>query len=243
MEFRLPESTQAIIFDLDGTLRTSEPGGDRFLLDHAASLGMRFSEKQIIATRQWAHQYWATSDLLREDIDTFGRNNATFWGNYTYRTLKKLGATEEEAAELTPKLRAHMDEHYQPEDLIPEDVYPTLEALKSAGLTLGLITNRGDAVDEYLVEKKLAEYLDFYFAAGEIGVWKPEPGIFFYGMGLAKSKPSNTLYIGDNYYADIVGARNAGMFPILIDREKIFPDADCATINEIGDLVGMLQVA
>ena len=27
--------------------------------------------------------------------------------------------------------------------------------------------------------------------------------------------------------ADIVGARNAGLTPILIDRRNIFPDADC----------------
>jgi len=59
-------------------------------------------------------------------------------------------------------------------------------------------------------------------------------------MGLARSLPEETLYIGDNYYADVVGAQEAGMVAVLIDRERIFPDPDCPTIYEIGELPGLL---
>ena len=47
--------------------------------------------------------------------------------------------------------------------------------------------------------------------------------------------------MGDDYYADILGARNAGLVPILIDRRDIFPDADCQVIKEIGELISFLS--
>ncbi|MDE7309455.1 MAG: HAD hydrolase-like protein [Lachnospiraceae bacterium] len=35
---------------------------------------------------------------------------------------------------------------------------------------------------------------------------------------MAQLKPEETWYIGDNYECDIVGARNAGLFPVWYTR-------------------------
>lgn len=243
----LPELFQdkptTIIFDLDGTLRESVPGGDSFMLDYAVSLGVVCSPECYINSRQWAHQYWASSECLLLDEKTYGKGEAAFWENYARRTLESIGAPAEQVEKLSPLLHAHMYENYRPQDLIPEDVIPTLVTLREAGLTLGLLTNRTHPVDEYLAEVGLAEHLEFYIAAGQVGSWKPEPEIFYYSMGMARSYPRQTIYIGDNYYADIVGARNAGITPILIDRDRVFPDADCFVIYEISELLNVLQLA
>jgi putative hydrolase of the HAD superfamily len=231
-----------IIFDLDGTLRESIPMGDRFMLEHAISLGVNCTEECLIAVRQWGHRYWASSENLTIDEETYGRGEPAFWENYARRTLENLGASQEQVLELAPKLHQHMFENYHPEDCIPEDVVPTLNKLREAGFTLGVLTNRTDPVGEYLARINLADHLDFCLAAGEIGVWKPDPGIFYYAMGLAGSLPEKTIYIGDNYYADIIGAREVGMTGILIDREQIFPDADCPTIYQIGELLPLLEI-
>ncbi|NIW43325.1 MAG: HAD-IA family hydrolase, partial [Gammaproteobacteria bacterium] len=223
-----------IIFDLDGTLRESVPGGDQFMLEYATSLGVECSPECFIATRQWAHRYWASSEYLMMDQETYGRGETAFWENYARRTLESLGAPAEQVKKLSPLLHAHMAENYRPEDTIPEDVIPTLVKLKDAGLTVGLLTNRTNPADEYLGKVGLADYLDFYISAGQVGVWKPDPEIFYYSLGTARALPQQSVYIGDNYYADIVGARNAGLNPVLIDRERVFPDADCPVIYEIG---------
>jgi FMN phosphatase YigB (HAD superfamily) len=49
-------------------------------------------------------------------------------------------------------------------------------------------------------------------------------------------KPEQAVYIGDNYFADVVGARNAGIEPILIDPVNLFPEANCTVIGSLGDL-------
>ena len=128
-----------------------------------------------------------------------------------------------------------MAENYHPADIIPEDVIPTLRQLKDAGLSIGLLTNRTDSPAEYLEKVGLAGELDFHIAAGQIGSWKPDPESFYYSMGMANSIPQETVYIGDNYYADVIGARSAGIHP-----ERIFPDPDCSVIYEIGELPGIL---
>ena len=239
----LEEKPTTIIFDLDGTLRESVPGGDRFMLEYAAFLGILCNPECVIATRQWAHQYWASSECLMLDEKTYGMGETAFWENYARRTLQTLGAPAEQVEKLSPLLHAHMSENYRPQDIIPDDVIPTLIKLREAGFTLGLLTNRTQPADDYLTSVGLAEHLEFYISAGQVGVWKPDPEIFYYSMGAARSLPEQTIYIGDNYYADVVGARKVGMTPILIDRERIFPQPDCPVIYEIGDLLGLFQLA
>jgi HAD superfamily hydrolase (TIGR01549 family) len=233
--------TSTILFDLDGTLRESVPLGDRFMLEFAISLGAVCNENCMREIRQWGHRYWASSECLTLDEETYGKGEPAFWENYARRTLEKIGAAPGKVREWAPLLHQHMFENYQPEDIIPEDVIPTLKELKKAGFTLGLLTNRTDPVDEYLEKIGLANYLDIYLAAGEVGVWKPDPCIFYYIMGMAGALPEETIYIGDNYYADILGARNAGIEGILIDRERIFPKADCQTIYDIRELLPILE--
>jgi putative hydrolase of the HAD superfamily len=51
-----------------------------------------------------------------------------------------------------------------------------------------------------------------------------------------------TIYIGDNYYADVVGARRAGLRPVLYDPQGVFPEADCAIIKSFDELNSILKV-
>ena len=67
--------------------------------------------------------------------------------------------------------------------------------------------------------------------------WKPDPAIFEHAVFLAESDGDTTVYIGDNYYTDVLGAQNAGILPILYDPRNIFPDIDCEKITSIGDLL------
>jgi FMN phosphatase YigB (HAD superfamily) len=48
--------------------------------------------------------------------------------------------------------------------------------------------------------------------------------------------------VGDNYYADVVGARAAGLRPILYDPRGIFPEPDCETIKSFDELKSILKV-
>jgi FMN phosphatase YigB (HAD superfamily) len=49
-------------------------------------------------------------------------------------------------------------------------------------------------------------------------------------------EPGQAVYVGDNYFADVIGAQRAGMRAVLIDPEGLFPEADCPVIHKISEL-------
>ena len=230
------EGITTILFDLDGTLRQSIPAGRDIFMDFAASLGLTADTENRRKIGQWAHQYWANSECLMNDKKTFNTENGEFWQNYAKRQFEVLGISSEQAIAWAPEAQVHMRKNFNPDDVIADDVYETLQALKDAPYRLGLVTNRSNPVDEYLIEKGLKNYFDFSFSAGEVGSWKPQPEIFHHALNLAQAEAIETIYVGDNYYADVIGARNVNILPVLLDPDNVFPDADCTVIQSIGEL-------
>ena len=60
---------------------------------------------------------------------------------------------------------------------------------------------------------------------------------------MADVSASQAIHVGDSYEADVVGARNVGITPVLIDREGLYPTADCHRINNLLLLLEMLGEA
>jgi FMN phosphatase YigB (HAD superfamily) len=46
--------------------------------------------------------------------------------------------------------------------------------------------------------------------------------------------------VGDNWFADVVGAKAAGLTPVLYDPRGIFDDPECAVIRSFDELPRLL---
>ncbi|MBS1250913.1 MAG: Pyrophosphatase PpaX [Chloroflexi bacterium] len=238
----LDNSTTTILFDLDGTLLFHTPSSLDVFLQILAEKG--FEHTQTIETwrqlRRWIHYYWGTSPELAGDIRIFGKSGElteAFWANYLRKKLLMAGVPEAEADELLPQITPLMDARYQPQGRVPGEVPPTLDTLTKEGFTLGLVSNRSDPFQEEIEELGLAEFFDFAITAGEVGSWKPDKQIFHHALGLAGSSAKETIYVGDNYYADILGAQGVGIRPILVDPKGVFPDVECMMIDSVERLL------
>ena len=243
MERSLPSENgiQAILFDLDGTLRHSRPSANHTIIDFAVQLGIPDGIDKRLHTLRWIHYYWAQSPELIEDKNKFGELNEQSWTHFIFRTLVSFECTLEEAVDLAPVLYRRMIDDYEAEDWVPEDVPETLQHLTNAGYPLGVVSNRMNAFDDLLADLGLCEYFDFTLAAGDVNAWKPDPAIFNQAVEWLGVLPEQILYLGDNFYADVVGARRAGLKPVLIDPEGIFPDADCTIVNQVNELIPLLN--
>ena len=234
------DTIRAILFDLDGTLRHNKPSSVHAFFDYAVNFGLSDSmEKRKSATR-WAHYYWAQSEDLANDLRIYQEMDDPFWTNYSRRNLMAFDSEIECADELAPKMVAYMNGEYQPEDWVPPDVPTTLQALKDAGYHLAVLSNRSQPCQEHLQILGLSDYFDFALVAGEVNVWKPDPLVFQHALKRMGTTPNQTIYVGDNYYADIVGAQAAGLHPVLMDPETIFPEATCPVIGTLGELQALL---
>jgi HAD superfamily hydrolase (TIGR01662 family) len=233
---------KAVFFDLDGTLRHSVPTGGDVFTDYVMTLGLRVNDEDRLRAMRWEHLYWASSVDLREDLVAHSGETEKFWIEYSRRRLVALGASPAWAVELAPKASMHMGEEYKPDSVIPDDVRRTLPELKQAGYMLAVISNRDKPFQEILVSHNINEFFDFSLAAGEVNIYKPEPGVFEHALKQANLTAEETVYVGDNYYADVIGARRAGLRPVLYDPKGIFPEADCTTIKSFDELTSILKV-
>ncbi len=233
---------RVILFDLDGTLRHNRPPSHQVLFAKAAQAGLHDNPEGRFQATRWAHFYWASSPLLREDLEAANGDDDIFWENYVTRQLTAYGCSAEEIEMISPVVFDYMAREYTPEDYIPAEVPDTLQRLQLAGFTLGVVSNRRESFKDYLESNDLLGYVNFTLAAGEVNSWKPDPGIFHKALGMAGAAASETVYVGDNYYADILGAQRAGIRPVLLDPESIFPDADCEVIHRIEEIASLLEV-
>ncbi len=233
---------QAVFFDLDGTLRHSLPSGADVFTDYAITLGLQVDMEARLRAARWEHLYWASSVDLRDDLLAHSGDTENFWIEYSRRRLVALGASPEKAVEFASSVSKHMGEFYKPESVIPEDVRRTLPQLKQAGYILGVISNRDKPFQDLLHEHGIGEFFDFSLAAGEVNTFKPDPGVFEHALRRVNLSARDAVYVGDNYYAEVVGARRAGLRPILYDPHGIFPDPDCTAIKSFDELSSVIKV-
>ena len=232
---------RAVLFDLDGTLRVSQPRWDELFVREAEALGVKVTPERRLELFRWIHKFWANSEELRYLLDKYGETEG-FWIAFNAARLRKLGCDEEctnaLAEPLFHRLNAQQD---SVADIVPDDVIPTLKQLHEKGYTLGLLTNRSELSEEYLEEMGLAPHLDVALSAGELGVRKPLPEAFRRAVEKLKATPEETVYVGDNYYTDMLGAANAGLTPILLDPDGLFSPQSGLVIRSLGELPAVLK--
>jgi HAD superfamily hydrolase (TIGR01509 family) len=236
-----PNGITSILFDLDGTLRHNRPSYFQSFFNFAVQAGATDSAENRLRATRWLHYYWAQSEELLADIGEFGQRDELFWINHARRSLGAFGCSPEKAEALAPQVYDLFSKNYSPEDWVPEDVIHTLETLQKAGFCMGVLSNRTHPYREHMGNWGLERFFELALAAGEVNTYKPEPEIFLYAVEKMGKKPGETLYVGDNYYADVIGAQRAGLPVILLDPVGVFPEAECTVIGGINDLIELLE--
>ena len=91
-----------------------------------------------------------------------------------------------------------------------------LKSLKKQGLGIGLISNWDHTCRRVLSDNGIDMLLDAAVISSEAGVWKPDAGIFQLALKAADTRAEETLYVGDNYYDDVIGAGKVGIKCLLL---------------------------
>lgn len=77
---------------------------------------------------------------------------------------------------------------------------------------LHIITNGFEEVQTKKMKSSgILQYFDQIITSESVGVKKPNPKIFHHAMKLADTSAANSIMIGDNFEADILGAKSVGM--------------------------------
>ena len=130
-----------------------------------------------------------------------------------------------------------------PKDFIAfEDTLESLDRLKSKGYRLGVISNLRRDMDQLCRDLGMAPYLDFCLTSADVGVEKPDPAIFRAALERAGVRPGEAVHVGDQPRSDLVGARGAGLYAVLLDRAGWQDGIDnCVRITGLSQLDDLLE--
>lgn len=227
-------------FDLGYTLvyQEREEAFRRFLLEEGIVLGIERIERA----------YHLTDKLfMREYPGVLGREPDTFYPWYIGVLNHALGLR----FDLDRQCRRLRELQGPPERswrAFPEAA-SVLRELRSRSFGVGLISNWDRSARDVLTAAGLLPLLDPIVVSSEVGVAKPDPAIFRIALERAGIAPERCLYVGDNYYDDVVGSERAGMKSCLINRfgregiEEIEGFGCDAVISSVGGLPEHLSTA
>jgi len=166
----------------------------------------------------------------------------TRWRLYARALLDTLGCPPHAEA----AVRAAVAARHQEGTLwcsVADGTSAVLAGLRAAGHTLGVVSNADGRVATFLEHAGLRDAFDFIVDSALIGFEKPDPRIFGIACERAGVRPEEAAHVGDVYEIDVVGARAAGVTPILFDPDDLLPAADCARVHSLAELPGLLAGA
>ncbi len=209
---------QAIIFDLDGTLVDSYD----LLID-----SFRYSTQTVLGRT-------IPDEVLMAGV-----------GRPLVDQMQEFAANDAERDQLVQAYRLHNDEVHDTLIKVFPHTISTLDALKAAGLQLGVVTSkRHVAAVRGLHCFNLENYFEFIISPDDWPEHKPQPGPILHGCELIGADPQTCIYVGDSPY-DIQAGNAAGCETIaalwgMFSREVLLaenPTYVCSDMSEIPELV------
>lgn len=122
-----------------------------------------------------------------------------------------------------------------------DDVAPTLDYVKAHGMQTGLVSNWEPSLPDFCRDMGLSHAFPTIVSSMVEGIEKPSPRLFEIALERMGVPPEKAVYVGDDYRMDVVGARAAGLTPILLDRNDRYLATDCLKIRRLDEIIDFLQ--
>lgn len=194
---------KAICFDVDGTLYPEDTLHKLmapFIIFHPA-LNKKYSVMR------------KTFRLYQDKFEQLGLAKASMFDKQVAMMAKAVNVSEQKAKKLVAKYYDILERTYKRLGTVKNSA-STLKKLKEKGYKVGVFSDW--PLYDKLKRLGVEQYVDYAASSDDIGMLKPNFKCFEYLLYNLKVKPNETLYVGDSYSKDIVGAADAGMDAVLI---------------------------
>ena len=211
---------KAVLFDLGNTLVYSHP--EETFQEIMAKHGVVKSLEDVRAALTQGNEEF---DAERHE----GLSVHAFYTQWNIVQLKHLGLTGPKARQLAESIDTlwwKFAKFY-----VFRDVKRTLQQLRKMRLQLGIVTGGFEEDIEMIVPSTgLGEFFDVLVGANTTGKRKPHPGAFKHALMKLGVSAGETVFVGDNFNNDYLGAQKVGLIPVLIRRksssaQRLFTDS------------------
>jgi HAD superfamily hydrolase (TIGR01549 family) len=222
---------RAVLFDVDFTLAKPGPdlGPDGYRL-----LGRRFGLELDPARYQEARAAAITTLEKHPELE----HDEEVWVTFTEQIILGMGGGAGSAHECATAMTKawELAENFE----LYDDVLPVLADLRERGLKLGLVSNTGRDLDEFVAHHALD--VDAAISSRAHGKVKPHSTIFLAVLEQLGVAPEAAAMVGDSPEDDIEGARALGMRAFLLDREGRHEDVE-ERLTDLYELPAALGLA
>lgn len=208
---------KAVFFDMDDTLLDTSGG-----VEAAWETACREVAPELVAD-------WELVRLaIRREAAAFWRDESavTHWRTRLHEARLHVVelALRAEGFDLglAPRLSDRYFEEVMARWRLFDDALWTLGTLREAGYKLALLTN-GPAEMQLgkIARFGLEPHFDAIVIEGSFGRGKPDKQVFEHALQATGTSPHEAWHVGDNLYADIGGAKNAGLTAVWIHRNRL----------------------
>ncbi len=231
---------KAVFFDWFNTLARFEPPREQLQSQALQELGIYVSPQKIIPGLLAADKNYFEENATFPIRKRTPEEQAKIYTRYQKTVLTEAGVDVSWEPDMFVKIMKRVQQLSQGMSFaLFDDVLSTLKTLKEQNLTLGLLTNLDRDMKPICHELGVEPYINFVVTSGEVGIDKPEPPIFLTALQRAGVNASEAVHVGDQYKLDVIGAREVGIMPILLDRYDLYPGvSDCQRIRSLTELTG-----
>lgn len=209
-----------IFFDVGNTLLF--PNRTRMLAPIAAQKHPTLAAWQALERR--------TKQEFDQGLIT-GKIDHGFWWTFHTYLLKDLNAFDE-------SVRDTLVENTQKSANWDQILPGTREALERIGeqYQIAVISNADGKIDDVLTRCGICDCFASITDSGTVGSEKPHPAIFAAALEAMKADPAESLYVGDVYSVDYLGARNSGMDAVLFDVSGAYRQTGFPRVESLAEL-------
>jgi putative hydrolase of the HAD superfamily len=214
----MPVGARAVFFDVGGTLMEVSSSVGEIYASACRRLGasVEGADVQKAFERAWvAMSADVPAGSNRYELAPGGEE--AWWGRISSMAFDLCAVP----AGQRPPIAQLRDVFAQPSAwrVYPEAV-ESIEALVSAGLRLGVISNWDSRLPALLARLGLDGHFEAVICSAQVGCEKPDRRIFETALRALGVRPDEALHIGDRAEEDYHGARAAGLRALALDRSS-----------------------
>ena len=199
---------EAILFDLYGTLLRISLDEDSPVLWAGLAADLGGAKRAVDADRVRA-EFQA---LLREEGM---HRHEGFVMEPVFRRLLTRFAAGDDAAGLGRRFR----ELSLKELALFPYVGPLLDAIRTAQCRTAIVSNTEAVLTQFDLSRfPVLRSVDAIVLSSEVGVRKPDPGIFQIALDRLQTAPAAAVFVGNSLTDDVAGARRAGLRCVFLDE-------------------------
>ncbi|MBN1368894.1 MAG: HAD family hydrolase [Dehalococcoidaceae bacterium] len=209
---------KAVLFDLFNTLITYQPPREDIHLDILAKNKILIDKKVMANAIKSGDEFFYRENSVSLVKNRPAQEQKSVWYGYEATVLKDAGIDPEPSL-IMNILNALKDVSYKM--VLFDDVLPALRELKNKEMKLGIVSNIDRDIRPMCIEMGIMNILDIVLTSLETGLFKPSPEIFLRATAELNVTAGESLYAGDQYQIDVIGANRAGLTGVLVDRDGL----------------------